>query len=78
MIQLFRHILLLRLAVTFCMLRATATYGAGKELYKETKRTKEPSSHTPIDFMIRRKHEIAKVFFICLNRAENHVYGLCL
>jgi hypothetical protein len=39
MIQLFRHILL-RLAVTFLMLRATATYEAGKWLYKETRNSK--------------------------------------
>jgi len=39
MIQLFHH-MLLRLAVTFWTLRATATYEAGKRVYKETKQPK--------------------------------------
>jgi hypothetical protein len=39
MIQLFRHILL-RLAATFWVLRATVAYEAGGRLYKETKNSK--------------------------------------
>jgi hypothetical protein len=77
MIQLFRHILL-RLAVTFWVLRATATYEAGKGFYKETKHSEALLYVPQVILQLEGKHEIMKVFFICLNRAAINVNVSCV